>query len=158
MVTVKYVCLWWRKPRCSSGALAYHDDRTLIEVEPGSIEFVGDRSESAIEPEVLLGRFTLRGEIVDSKCHLGVMNPGERRTHRACAKLCIRGGIPPILWVEDDAGRCSKLLLVGADGRAVNDEVLELVGDPVEISGDVVRVGDWLVLKAEPMDYKRLDG
>jgi hypothetical protein len=41
-----------------------------------------------------LGRVTLSGQIEDSKCYLGRMRPGEKRTHRACAQLCIRGGIP----------------------------------------------------------------
>jgi hypothetical protein len=28
---------------------------------------------------------TLTGEIVDSKCYLGVMNPGQGKVHRDCA-------------------------------------------------------------------------
>ena len=44
-----------------------------------------------------LGVATLRGEIVDSKCYLGAMKPGDQKTHKACATLCIRGGIPPVL-------------------------------------------------------------
>jgi len=140
------------------GQLIYHDDRTMIEVTPGSVS--QDDSASPATRDAAgesLGLVTLRGEIVDSKCHLGVMNPGERRTHRACAKLCIRGGIPPILWVEDEAGRCQKLLLIGSDGRAVNQEVLELVGERVEITGEAVRHDDWIVLRSDPRSYRRLE-
>jgi hypothetical protein len=100
---------------------------------------------------------TLRGEIVDSKCHLGVMTPGERRTHRACAQLCIRGGIPPLFWVENERGDVQRLLLVGANGEAVNERVLELVGLPLEIEGVVSQLDDWLVLSADPAGYRRIE-
>lgn len=103
-----------------------------------------------------LGRRTLRGEIVDSKCHLGVMKPGRGKPHRACAILCIRGGIPPLLRVEDRSGALSYLLLVGPDGRSLNREVLDYVADPVEITGEVVRSGGLLVLYADPGDIRRL--
>jgi hypothetical protein len=49
---------------------------------------------------VSLGTQTLIGEIVDSKCYLGVMNPGALIPHRACAIRCISGGIPPVLLVR----------------------------------------------------------
>jgi hypothetical protein len=51
-----------------------------------------------------LGAFTLVGEIVDSKCYLGIMNPGETNPHRECAALCIRGGIPPLIIAHDADG------------------------------------------------------
>jgi nitrite reductase/ring-hydroxylating ferredoxin subunit len=138
------------------GVLVHQNGRALIEVAPNSIA-PADVSVEASGGAVALGRFKLRGEIVDSKCHLGVMNPGERRTHRACAKLCVRGGIPPLLWVEDEHGEVRRLLLVGARGEAVNDRVVELVGDPVEIEGDVERIDDLLVLRADPANYRRIE-
>jgi hypothetical protein len=140
------------------GSLIYHDGETMIEVADGSIALDAGAPRAPAKSGESLGRFTFVGEIVDSKCHLGVMNPGERATHRACAKLCIRGGIPPILWVEDEQGRTRKLLLVGADGSAVNERVLDLVAERVEITGEVVRYDDWLVLKADPASYKRVGG
>jgi nitrite reductase/ring-hydroxylating ferredoxin subunit/DMSO/TMAO reductase YedYZ heme-binding membrane subunit len=141
-----------------AGSLVFHGDRTMIEVEPGSIAAVeSDARAPALAAAESLGEVVLEGEIVDSKCHLGVMNPGERRTHRACAKLCIRGGIPPLLWVEDQSGHAEKLLLVDRDGRAVNDAVVDLVGDPVEVAGELVRDGDWLVLRADPAAIRRVE-
>jgi len=137
------------------GSLVHLGGRTLVELEPGSIQpaDVGAPAASV----VALGRSTLRGEIVDSKCHLGVMTPGERRTHRACAQLCIRGGIPPLFWVEDERGGVQRLLLVGANGEAVNERVLELVGVPLEIEGLVEQHDDWLVLRADPAGYRRIE-
>jgi nitrite reductase/ring-hydroxylating ferredoxin subunit/DMSO/TMAO reductase YedYZ heme-binding membrane subunit len=136
------------------GSLVHQGGRTMIELVPDSLQVAEVHVERPTSES--LGEFTLRGEIVDSKCHLGVMNPGERRTHRACAKLCIRGGIPPILWVEDGQGAVRRLLLVDTQGQAVNERVIDLVGDPVEITGEVERVDDLLILKADPATYQRL--
>ena len=47
------------------------------------------------------------------------------------------------------------------DGRSytnrglVNKEVLNLIAEPVEITGDVVRQGDFLILRADPATYRR---
>ena len=46
-------------------------------------------------------RRTLTGEIVDSKCYLGAMNPGAGGA--ACAGLCLIGGIPAFV-TRDRAG------------------------------------------------------
>lgn len=136
------------------GSLVHSGGSTMVELEPGSVALA---DVAAPAPEVVeLGRVTLRGEIVDSKCHLGVMTPGERRTHRACAQLCIRGGIPPLFWVEDERGAVQRLLLVGANGEAVNERVLELVGVPLEIDGALEQHDDWLVLRADPAGYRRI--
>ena len=103
-----------------------------------------------------LGVHTLVGRIVDSQCYLGIMKPGIGKPHRACAVRCISGGIPPVFVVADGRGPAAYLMLVGADGRAVNAEVLEMVDEPLEITGEVERQGDLLVLKADPATYRRL--
>lgn len=136
------------------GSLIYRDDQTMIEVAPGSIE--ADDGAAAASSDVSLGTHTLSGRIVDSKCFLGIMKPGSTKPHRACASRCISGGIPPLLVVEDERGTAAYFLLVGADGRAVNAEVLDMVDEPVEITGEVVRRDDLLVLYAEPATYRRL--
>jgi hypothetical protein len=103
-----------------------------------------------------LGRQTLVGEIVDSKCFLGVMNPGQLTPHRACAIRCISGGCPPVLLVRQQAGPAIYLLLVSAEGGPVNKQVLDMVAEPVEITGEVERQGDLLILRADPATYRRI--
>ena len=103
-----------------------------------------------------MGRFTLRGEIVDSKCFLGVRKPGHLKPHKACAIRCIRGGITPVLCVRDAAGRALYLMLAGPDGRAINREVLPYVAEPVEVAGEVVRADSLLILKTDPATIRRL--
>ena len=103
-----------------------------------------------------LGKQTFVGEIVDSKCFLGVMNPGQLTPHRACAIRCISGGAPPVLLVRQKDGPAIYLLLVSADGQAVNKQVLDVVAEPVEITGEVERQGDMLVLRSDPATYRRV--
>jgi len=69
---------------------------------------------------------------------------------------CISGGIPPVLLVRDTAGRATYLMLVGPEGRMVNKEVLDLVAEPVEITGTLARQHELLVLRADPLDIQRL--
>lgn len=136
--------------------LAYRDGVVVAELEPGSVRREPGPSTPAPAPQDL-GRRTLVGEIVDSKCFFGVMNPGELKPHRACAVRCISGGIPPVLCVRDAAGRASYFLLVSSAGEALNHAVLDFVAEPVEITGEVERRGDILVLRADPATYRRLE-
>ncbi len=141
------------------GTLIYHGAQTMIEVVEGSLQLTNgstlQHSISALRP-VSLGRQTLIGEIVDSKCYLGVMNPGALTPHRACAIRCISGGIPPVLLVRRTNGPALLLLLVSPDGRPVNQQVLDLVAEPVEITGEVERQGELLILRAAPASYRRV--
>lgn len=143
------------------GSLVYRDGRTMIEVADGSLAAgVGGGGAPPAEPDgvpVSLGVRTLVGEIVDSKCFLGVMKPGNLKPHRACAVRCISGGIPPVFVVTDAAGRATYHLLTGADGRAVNREVLDRVAEPLEITGEVLRLGDLLLLRSDPATYRRVE-
>jgi hypothetical protein len=132
------------------GSLIYRDGQTMIELLPGSIALQSSApSNAAVETE--LGPVTLIGEIVDSKCYLGVMNPGRTKVHRDCAARCISGGIPPMLVT---AG--ASYLLVGTDGRKLNQEVLDLVGETIEVFGKVFRSGETLTLRAEPGTFRRI--
>lgn len=97
------------------------------------------------------GSMTLEGEIVDSKCWLGVMRPGDGHIHKACASLCIRGGIPPMFVRRGDGGEApAVMLLTQADGSTVPpDLILPYVGDPVRVSGTIEKRGDLWLLKAD---------
>jgi hypothetical protein len=96
----------------------------------------------------------LTGEIVDSKCFLGVMVPGSGKTHKDCAALCLRGGIPPALHVQVRSGRASLLLMTGASGESIGDEAQTLAGEPVAVTGTIVRQAGWLVLRTDPHGWR----
>ena len=91
------------------------------------------------------------GEIVDTKCHLGVMNPGHSKTHRKCAIRCISGGVPASLRIRDQNGDIVYLLLVDSNGNTFNDRILNIVGEPVQVQGEVEQYGDLFVLKGTPV-------
>ena len=139
------------------GTLIHRQGETMVEVVGGSVEAIGPTVPIPAGDSVDLGIQTLRGEIVDSKCYLGVMKPGRGKPHRACAALCIRGGVPPVLRVETTDGEYRHLLLTDEVGGAVNDRVLELIAEPVEITGRVRRAGDLLLLAADPGSFRRLE-
>lgn len=101
-----------------------------------------------------LGEFTVEGEIVDPKCYSGVMKPGRTKTHRGCAIRCISGGIPPTLVSHNAQGDTIYFVLSDLEDQAVNDQVLNVVGDPLRITGEVVQFGDTFVLKADPETYE----
>lgn len=87
------------------------------------------------------GTIELDGEIVDSKCWLGVMKPGDGKAHRDCATLCIRGGIPPSIVCRADDGSARRALVVGADGAPLSIEVLApWIARPVRVRGDATVV------------------
>lgn len=155
------------------GTLIYHENQTMIEIAPGDDSIVA-LDPSAPPPDITseqlrtlaengsnveeLGTMTLTGEIVDSKCYLGVMNPGRGKLHRACAVRCISGGIPPVLMVRDEQdGSAAYLMLVSETGAAVNKEVLPFVAVPVRITGNVSRRDNLLIMKADPATYERLE-
>lgn len=145
------------------GTLIYRDDQTMIELVDGSVTSIGTAVGSGPSTAEGYGRMTLRGEIVDSKCYLGVMKPGHHKPHRACASLCIRGGIPPIFvpYAEDPVNGegeapADHLLLVGPDRQALSSEVLDWVAEPVEITGQVHRMDDVWMLQADPQTFRRL--
>jgi hypothetical protein len=137
------------------GTLIYRPGQTMIELDPGTLRDVSSATPLPA-PGRSLGVHTLRGEIVDSKCYFGVMNPGNLKPHRACAVRCISGGVPPVLLVRDARGDAMYFLLVGADGRTINKDLLSMVAEPVEITGEVVRYDNLLALRAEPSSYRAL--
>lgn len=137
------------------GTLIYRGNQTMIEVQPGTIQATNTTAAAVLPPAITLGRQTLTGEIVDSKCFLGVMNPGQLTPHRACAIRCISGGVPPVLLIRQKNGPAIYLLLVAPNGKPVNKQVLNLVAEPIEITGEVERQGDLLILRADPATYRR---
>ena len=121
------------------GASIHRDGIEMLEVLPGSLMPIDDATR-APDAEVDLGSVRLTGEIVDSKCFLGVMNPGQGKVHRDCAARCISGGIPPAFVVHDALGESKTILLTGASGKQI--------GEPIQIAGRLIRKGSMYVLQA----------
>ena len=132
----------------------------MIEVEPASLPS-RESAAASMEATTLLKQsdqaVELTGEIVDSKCFLGVMVPGSGKTHKECASLCLRGGIPPALYVQDRTGHSSLLLLVGPTGEPVGASAVQAAGEAISLTGSIQRRGGWLVLRTDPTSWRRVD-
>ena len=113
---------------------------------PLDSESVGPESEAATIVTRVRGQ-TLVGEIVDTKCYLGAMKPGRGKPHRDCASLCIRGGIPAALLVRTEGGERHLVHLLNPRGQPLGRELLEWVGEPVEVWGTLRRRDNRLFLR-----------
>ena len=127
-------------------------DPASLVVDPGAAPRV---SAAAVHAgSVGDGPLTVRGEIVDSKCFLGVMVPGSGKTHKDCASLCVRGGIPPALHMQDRAGHSVLMLLTGTAGESVSAQALRFAGEAVDMTGTIQQQDGWLVLRTDPRGWK----
>ena len=131
------------------GTLIYRDDQKMIVLSGGSIAELDDAQQNQVTPKNL-GKFDLVGEIVDSKCYLGNMNPGNGKVHRDCAVRCLSGGIPPVFATNDFNGSPAVLLLTGPNQKALPKEAfLDRVAQPMQIHGRVMQIGNTLLLEME---------
>lgn len=97
-----------------------------------------------------LGRWRITGEICDGKCYTGAMRPGRGLAHKACANLCLIGGVPPVFVATDAIEGSPYLLLAGADGGPVGPDILDHVATLVSVEGQVERRGSLLVFRIAP--------
>jgi len=133
-----------------AGARIARPDGEMLEVIPDGVRPAADSTASAhLPPVVELGRETLSGEIVDSKCWLGVMKPATGNVHRGCGARCVHGGIPPFLMTTAPAGAVQHYLLTDAQGHAAPAWFAELVSRRVTLTGEVSLEGDLRVMRVE---------
>jgi hypothetical protein len=143
-----------------TGTRIYRGSSTMLEVESVVPDEVQSPHAESVEPMARVQQSSqepieLTGEIVDSKCFLGVMVPGDGKTHKDCAALCLRGGIPAALHVQDRTGRSALLLLVGQNGESIGAAAIQSVGEPISMTGTVHQQNDWLVLHTDPASWRR---
>jgi len=142
------------------GRLIYRDDQKMITLTAGSISALGDAQQNQVAPKDL-GEFDLVGEIADSKCYLGNMNPGNGKVHRDCAVRCLSGGIPPVFATNDFNGSPAVLQLTGPNQKRLPKEAfLDRVAQPMRIHGTVLQMGNTLLLETEsfaiaPRSFRR---
>jgi hypothetical protein len=124
------------------GERIFRGEDHMIELLAGSLGTGG--AGGSLAYAVDLGQVQLTGEIVDSKCYFGVMNPGSGKVHRDCAVRCISGGIPPAFLVRDARGRTATLLLANW-----KRELLDHIAEPVTLRGRLARSSGRLTLYQE---------
>jgi hypothetical protein len=138
------------------GTLIHRAEGQMIELELTSITETAN-SQVAARVEKDLGPSTLNGEIVDTKCFLRVMNPGEGKLHRDCGARCLSGGIPPALVISDLDGSQHLVLVTAENGGPLpKTEFMTRVGQPVSIRGRVVESQGFYYVHANAADIMPL--
>ena len=129
-----------------SGELIHGHGKTLLQVSEDRVPEVlqqkkGDYRNTQLNKIEAMSHIT--GEIVDPKCFFGVMKPGNGKPHRSCAIRCIAGGIPPVFHAT---GKSEYFLLLDENFQPVNQQVLDIVGDNIELRGTILQWDDWKIL------------
>lgn len=134
-------------------SLFYYDGHTIMEVPFSSNKMATYEKLDNPLPERRIeeiGEVSLKGQIVDSKCYLGVMKPGFGKIHRSCGVRCVSGGIPALLVTNNGRGEQDYFILIGPNGEMINQDILDRVGFGVEVKGTLEKVDEWYVLKVDP--------
>ncbi|NKC31448.1 hypothetical protein [Falsiroseomonas selenitidurans] len=103
---------------------------------------------ATVPPPEPLGRWRITGEICDGKCAGGAMQPGIGIGHRACATLCLDGGIPAVFVATAPVAGHAFLVLGDATGGPALPAMRDLIGRRVTLEGAVLRQGNTLVFHA----------
>lgn len=122
-------------------------DLTMIQV--GKVTATDDQAAFTPAAPIPLGRWKLTGEICDGKCYAGAMRPGRGLAHKACADLCLTGGIPPVFVSTGDVDGHNFFLMANQDGTLLGDEIKDLLALYVEVEGEIERLDDLMVFKAD---------
>jgi hypothetical protein len=129
----------------ATGAGVKRGDRDLLLVDrleraPG---------EATAPAREALGTWRLTGEICDGKCSLGVMRPGNKPAHKACANVCLLGGVPPVFITTAPVLGTRYLLMGDAANHALPDELRDYVAITTRLDGELERIGDALVFRTD---------
>ncbi len=96
-----------------------------------------------------LGVWRLTGEICDGKCVSGVMRPGNGLAHKACANVCISGGVPPVFVTTAPVEGAGFLLMGDKEGHALPDAFRDHTGMTQRMDGVVQRIADVLIFRSD---------
>jgi hypothetical protein len=96
-----------------------------------------------------LGSWRLTGEICDGKCSLGVMRPGTTPVHKACANVCLIGGVPPVFITTAPLFGTRYLLMGDPDNHALPDALRDYVAITTRMDGTLERIGDAMVFRTD---------
>ena len=141
-----------------SGSAAVRGDHLMITASKpfGWIRRVETAPPPPPAAPVALGGATLEGELMDAKCWLGAMRPGEGLTHKGCAELCVRSGLPLLFVTGGREADRRVFIALDEQGRPLTSDVLPYVADPVRVTGKATREDGWLRLRVSPGSITRL--
>ncbi len=100
----------------------------------------------AAMPGIDRGEQTLTGEIVDSKCWTGAMNPGDGKAHKGCGSLCLLGGIPALFIPANGSGW---YVLADGEGQSLGEDIRARIGERLTLKGRLFGEGDLRILRVD---------
>ena len=130
-----------------SGILLQRGDLNMLQMAGRPEAVAGTAPEATVRD---LGHWRLTGEICDGKCLAGAMRPGTGLAHRACANLCLQGGVPPVFASAAPVEGHEFLLIGGAEGGPLTEALLDFTALLVSIEGRVELHGDLPVFLIDP--------
>ncbi len=138
------------------GVFVQRGDLEMLLLDPKSAVPTANPEAFTPAPTQDLGRWRLTGEICDGKCYGGAMKPGTGLAHKACANLCVEGGLPPVLVMELPVQGTTVVLLAAADGGPMPAALLHLTALPVQLEGQLERRDDLLILRIDESTVRRM--
>ncbi|MEM6824079.1 MAG: hypothetical protein AAF566_03115 [Pseudomonadota bacterium] len=134
----------------ASGTLLKRGELDMLQLRGGRRGLAEEEGEgSSPEPEDL-GRWRLAGEICDGKCLAGAMRPGRGLAHKACANLCLIGGVPPVFVSSQPIGGEEFLMITGPDGTELPEAAYDWTAQFISVEGRITRHGSLLVFALDP--------
>lgn len=146
------------QPVDAGGILLKRGDMDMLQVGGGVSLRAAENPAANFTPAPAehLGKWRLTGEICDGKCYSGAMRPGVGLAHKACANLCIIGGIPPVLVTVSPLLGHEFFLLANKDGGPLTSEVQDWTALLISLEGEVERRDDMMIFKVDLDTAKQL--
>lgn len=131
------------------GVLLERGDLDMLQMNgrPDAMDAGGPAS---LPEPVDLGRWRIAGEICDGKCLAGAMRPGTGLAHRACANLCLSGGVPPVFAASQPVEGYEFMLIGGPDGGPITGALLDYTALYISVEGRLELRGDLPVFLMDP--------
>ena len=125
-----------------SAKLIQREPIKMLEVDrssvPQEIDFQQQVQLAIGEPDIVeQGMATVRGELVDTKCFLGVMRPGAGKVHRACAIRCLSGGVPPGILLRHKNIHLSVVIVLSFSDPEYSKKISQWAGREVSARGQL---------------------
>ncbi|MEM1166772.1 MAG: hypothetical protein AAGI30_10840 [Planctomycetota bacterium] len=135
----------WRLARERREMISLVPDDTAIR-PLGGVPSMPERS--------VVGEVAIVGELVDGKCYLGAMKPGDGKAHKACAIQCIESGLPMMLAPVDTS---QPLVLVTGwrDQPIWEAQIRDLVAQPVVVRGAMSEIAGLGILEIASVEPAR---
>ena len=140
-----------------SGVVLQRGELNMLQLRGGRNGISAVEGDAPEQPREALGRWKLAGEICDGKCLAGAMRPGRGLAHKACANLCLIGGVPPVFVSSQPVKGSDFMLITGPDGQALPKSAYDHVAQFISLEGEVERRGNLLVFQMDPDTLEVLD-